>query len=121
MCGCAVVVSPDPVGNQPSRRAGDRLWDIGRVSFLAPAGKSIEDEAGEIGRREYVLVACDERSQCGYPGLGGFWALVVEADRRYRGEAVEAGRADRRNQDEADGDRERHEGTELLGTEIDGL
>jgi hypothetical protein len=84
------------------------LWDIGRVEVVMVRGKSIEDEAGEIGRREYVWVAYDERCQCRYPGLGDFRALAVEAC-----EAVEAG--------EAGGDRERHEGSELLGTEIDGL
>ncbi len=66
------------------------MRDIDLVEVLLVRGKSIEDEAGEIGRREYVLVACDERSQCGYPGLGGFWALVVEAGEA--GEAVEADR-----------------------------
>ncbi len=83
------------------------MRDIGREEVR---GKSIEDEAGEIGCREDVWVACDERCQCRYPGLGDFWAL-----------AVEACAADRRNQGEACGDRERHEGTGLLGTEIDGL
>lgn len=84
------------------------MRDIGRVEVVLVRGKSIEDEAGEIGRREYVRVACDERSQCRHPGLGGF--LVCGAYRRTQGEAVEAG-----------GDRERHEGADLLGTEIDGL
>ncbi len=86
------------------------MRDTGRVEVVLVRGKSIEDEAGEIGRREYVLVACDERGQCRRQGLGGFWALVCGAG--------EAGEADRRDRG---GDRERHEGADLLGAEIDGL
>ena len=59
---------------------------------LLVRGNGVEDEAGEIGRREYVRVACEERSQCWHFG------------------ALDCG-----------GYSERHEVLDLLGAEIDGL